>query len=68
MNLDTVTRSSTVLLMRRIEVPTLEVDLSDGDVNDVNFALESVPAPMGSLGSLGQFSSSSLFGSLGSTD
>ncbi|MBB1058796.1 MAG: collagen binding domain-containing protein [Dietzia cercidiphylli] len=43
--------------------PTVVIDLSDDDVEDVSFALDRAPGPFGSLGSLDPFGST---GSLGS--
>ena len=54
----------------QIADPTIEVDLSEDDVSDVSFALETVPSPppgpSGSLGSLGPFGSVASFGSMAS--
>ncbi|MFN7151836.1 MAG: hypothetical protein ACK4V6_20445 [Microthrixaceae bacterium] len=46
-----------------IDDPTVVVDLSGDDVNDLTFALDRAPGPFGSLGSLDPFGST---GSLGS--
>lgn len=54
----------------QIEDATADVDLTEGDVLDVSFALESVPEPepepSGSLGSLGPVGSAASYGSAAS--